>query len=114
VTDRQQGEFERLNLPFQSLWGRPLQLIDCQNLFCEVDKYSRLKHPEITGISGRTRIKQKFRPNPSPVDYWYPPKWGLNEKIASSLPQSAQNDKAKYALYGETSDGLSSLPIGSK
>ena len=61
VTDRQQAEFERLGIEFKSLWGRPLQLIDCQNLFCEVDKYSRVHHPEITGSSGRTRIKQKFR-----------------------------------------------------
>ena len=34
-------------LDFQNLWGRRLQLIDCQNLFCEVDKYSRVypAHP---------------------------------------------------------------------
>jgi hypothetical protein len=75
VTDRQEAEFERLGLHFESLWGRPLQLIDCQNLFCEVDKYARIKHPEIVGVSGRTRIKQKIRPNLSAIDYWYPPKW---------------------------------------
>jgi thymidylate kinase len=33
VADRQQVEFERLGIEFESLWGRPLQLIDCQNLF---------------------------------------------------------------------------------
>ena len=27
---------------FRDLWGRPLQLIGCQNLFCEVDKYARV------------------------------------------------------------------------
>ena len=84
VTDRQQAEFERLGISFKSLWGRPLQLIDCQNLFCEVDKYSRVHHPEITGSSGRTRIKQKFRPLEAAIEYWYPPKWGLNERIAKS------------------------------
>jgi thymidylate kinase len=83
VTDRQHEEFERLGLKFPSLWGRPLQYIDCQNLFCEVDKYARMKHPEIAGLSQRTRIKQKFRVNLSPIDYWYPPKWGLNERIRS-------------------------------
>jgi len=82
VTDRQQAEFARFGLTFPSLWGRPLQLIDCQNLFCEVDKYARLKHPEITGSSQRTHIKQRFRVNAVPINYWYPPKWGLNEKIA--------------------------------
>jgi thymidylate kinase len=83
VTERQQAEFERLGIQFKSLLGRPLQLIDCQNLFCEVDKYSRVHHPEITGSSGRTRIKQKFRATDTMIEYWYPPKWGLNEKIAT-------------------------------
>ncbi|NUM53519.1 MAG: hypothetical protein HUU46_07740 [Candidatus Hydrogenedentes bacterium] len=81
VADRQQQEFERLGLGFQSLWGRPLQLIDCQNLFCEVDKYARVKHPDIHGISGRTRIKQVYRENTEPLQFWYPPKWELNEKV---------------------------------
>ena len=45
---------------FRGLNGRRLQLIDCQNLFCEVDKYARLAHPEITGYSGRSRIRQRF------------------------------------------------------
>jgi thymidylate kinase len=78
VADWQEEEFNRLGLKFQSLWGRRLQLIDCQNLFCEVSKYSRIAHPEYSGITGRTRIKQKFRMTPESVDYWYPPKWGLN------------------------------------
>lgn len=81
VSDRQQAEFERLGIDFKSLWGRPLQLIDCQNLFCEVDKYARHAHPEAVGITGRTRIKQMFRATPSKIDYWYPPKWCLNDKI---------------------------------
>ncbi len=81
VTDRQEKEFERLGLDFQSLWGRRLQLIDCQNLFCEVDKYARIKHPECNGFTGRTRIKQRYRMNKEPIYYWYPPKWGLNERV---------------------------------
>jgi len=88
VTERQDVEFERLGLRFRSLWGRPLQLIDCQNLFCEVDKYARAVHPDVTGHSGRTRIKQVFNPNPLPIAYWYPPKWGINESIAA-LPRGA-------------------------
>jgi thymidylate kinase len=81
VADRQEKEFERLEIEFKSLWGRSLQLIDCQNLFCEVDKYARHAHPDIVGITGRTRIKQVFRSTPSPIEYWYPPKWGLNDLI---------------------------------
>lgn len=56
--DSQFEWFAELGITFQSLWGRSLQLIDCQNLFCEVDKYARVAYPEIAGISGRTRIKQ--------------------------------------------------------
>jgi hypothetical protein len=81
VTDNQEYHFERLNLNFQTLWGRPLQLIDCQNLFCEVDKYARVQHPEISGLSDRKRIKQIYRPNSEAINYWYPPKWGINDKI---------------------------------
>ena len=85
VADRQEDEFARLGLHFQKLWGRPLQLIDCQNLFCEVDKYARIAHPAIMGISGRTRIKQKFRPNTDYIDYFYPPKWKINDYIKCAL-----------------------------
>lgn len=81
VTEEQENEFERLGLEFQDLWGRPLQFIDCQNLFCETDKYSRVAHPEIQGQANRTRIKQKFTSSPKKIEYWYPPKWGINERI---------------------------------
>lgn len=81
VTDQQEKEFERLGLEFKSLWGRRLQLIDCQNLFCEVDKYSRIAHPEYTGVNGRKKIKQKFSYSSKTINYWYPPKWGINEYI---------------------------------
>jgi hypothetical protein len=68
----------RLGLRFSGLRGRPLQLIDCQNLFCEADKYARAVHPEVCGISGRTRIKQSYRQDITPLSAWFPPKWGLN------------------------------------
>jgi hypothetical protein len=84
MMDRQEMEFERLGLDFQTLWGRPLQLIDCQNLFCETDKYARVVHPEASGKTGRTRIKQKFRPNNETISYWYPPKWGINVFISQN------------------------------
>ncbi len=77
--DRQEYEFERLNLNFTNLWGRRLQLIDCQNLFCETDKYARIAHPNINGLSNRTRIKQKyFNLNKNRIELFYPPKWGIN------------------------------------
>lgn len=85
VMEHQEEEFKRLGLNFKTLWGRPLQLIDCQNLFCETDKYARVRHPEFKGKTGRTRIKQKFSPNPKPIAYWYPPKWGINDKISQGV-----------------------------
>jgi hypothetical protein len=84
VCDRQEEEFERMGGGFQNLWGRRLQLIDCQNIFCEIGKYARAAHPEVAGPSGRTRIKQKFRPSATRVVAWYPPKWGLNTLIEES------------------------------
>lgn len=83
VCERQQSEFDQLGLKFQSLWGRPLQLVDCQNLFCEVDKYARIKHPEFNGMTGRSRIKQRYRVCDDPISYWFPPKWALNDRITS-------------------------------
>ena len=79
IADRQEVEFDRLGLDFRTLRGRRLQLIDCQNLFCELDKYARVVHPEAAGVWNRTRIKQRFRPQPEAIEYWYPPKWGINE-----------------------------------
>ena len=97
VTDRQEQEFERLGLQFRSLWGRPLQLIDCQNLFCEVSKYARVMHPEIRGVNDRSRIKQVYRPSGTPLEYWFPPKWGINHLLPQPEQPSAQPDPSRTA-----------------
>lgn len=81
VTENQETEFEKRGLHFKSLFGRRLQLIDCQNLFCEVDKYTRVGYPEIKIKDQRLRIKQKFKPNVDSIDYFFPPKWNLNTVI---------------------------------
>jgi len=81
MTEEQNMYFDKLGLDFQNLWGRDLHLIDCQNLFCETDKYCRVAHPDIAGISKRTKIKQRYTPTPSSIDYFYPPKWGINKNI---------------------------------
>lgn len=67
MVEHQDAEFARLGLSFQRLGGRRLHLIDCQNLFCEISKYARAAHPEIAGLSGRTRIKQAYRVDPRPM-----------------------------------------------
>ena len=81
LSDIQESEFARYGLDFEGLWGRPLQPIDVQNLFCEVSKYTRVTHPKISGRTGRKRIKQKLRitgPLPKP---FFPPKWNLNRRV---------------------------------
>ena len=80
VAERQKYEFERLGLRFRTLWGRQLQLIDCQNLFCEISKYARIAFPNIAGVSKRTRIKQVYRPSNDPLVFWFPPKCEINNE----------------------------------
>jgi hypothetical protein len=79
VTERQGEEMADRRLSFPGLFGRPLQPIDCQNLFCEISKYARVAHPEAVGVANRQRIKQTYRPIsrelPPP---FFPPRWGLN------------------------------------
>jgi len=81
MAEQQSTYFELYNMGFENLWGRPLQLIDCQNIFCEISKYSRAAYPSIRGISGRTRIKQKYNPAGRLPMPWYPPNWGINDSI---------------------------------
>ncbi|MFA6015675.1 MAG: nucleotide kinase domain-containing protein [Gallionellaceae bacterium] len=97
MTDRQELEFERLGIEFQNLWGRRLQQIDIQNIFCEVGKYARVKHPDVADISGRTRIKQKFTQTDILETPWYPPKWGINDKIPANIfsVDGSQGSKSK-------------------
>jgi hypothetical protein len=90
-------EFARLGFDFRKLAGkRPLQLIDCQNLFCETDKYARVAHPEFSGESGRTRIKQKFSAKSTELPQFYPPKWGLPD--ASTPRRGPTPGRAQLAL----------------
>lgn len=74
--EHQDEEFKRLNLVFKRIGDRPLQLIDCQNIFCELDKYCREKVPELK--SNRTKIKKKYVSKKEKIEYMYPPKWGVN------------------------------------
>jgi len=81
TADMQHEEFARRGLDWHDLWGRDLQLIDVQNLFCEVDKYTRVAHPELSEYAPGTRIKQRYRPDRRPITAWFPPKWGINDRI---------------------------------
>lgn len=73
--NHQDDEFKRLGYNFAKLGNRPLQLIDCQNVFCELDKYCREAKPELK--SNRKKIKKKYYSKSDIVDYMYPNKWNL-------------------------------------
>lgn len=79
MVDRQEIEFGRLGLSFNGLWGRPLHAVDCQGLFCEVDKYCREALPDLR--SARVRIKARFKPTIEGLRLFFPPKWGVNDRL---------------------------------
>jgi hypothetical protein len=77
MVDAQDREFARLGIEFPGLFGRRLQPIDCQNIFCEISKYARVAYPDVAGISGRTRIKQGYSGGGSVARPFFPPRWCL-------------------------------------
>jgi hypothetical protein len=87
MVNQQEEHFDRLGLPFHNLFGRRLHAIDCQGLFCETDKYSRVAFPDLK--SNRQRIKQVHTPSTEPLPLFYPPKWGINDELpeCSEPPQ---------------------------
>lgn len=89
VTKHQAEEFSARGIDFPGLFGRELQPIDCQNLFCEISKYSRAAHPEVKGIANRQRIKQVYRRTTQPIDApFFPPKWRLDTTRIPSIPSN--------------------------
>lgn len=70
---------------FKNLFGRQPTLIDIQNCFCETDKYLRAKMPEL--MIDNKRIKQKYKPTKKSIELFFPPKWGLNDKIENTCIQ---------------------------
>ena len=84
--ERQEAEFAARGLQWHGLWGRPLQLVDVQNLFCELDKYTRVALPQLARHAPGKRIKQRYRPTAEPMTAWFPPKWGLNDSVTTQDP----------------------------
>lgn len=93
MVDRQRDEFTRLGLRFDGLFGRPLHAIDCQGLFCELDKYCREAFPELA--SARTRIKARYKPSSEAMRIYLPPKWQL--RSGGSLPGLTMNTGVSMA-----------------
>jgi len=89
MVDAQDEAFAQQGLQFDGLFGRRLTLIDCQNLFCETDKFARVRHPQVRGVGTRSRIKQQFVPRGTPRVPFFPPKWGINDAVRDALSASS-------------------------
>jgi hypothetical protein len=97
MADHQDEEFARLGLDFSGLWGRPLQLIDCQGLFCETDKYCREAMPGLE--SARSQIKARFTPAAEPIRLFFPPRWGINGRLPAAPVMGAASADAQDTLF---------------
>lgn len=96
MVEAQEAEFARRGVDFPGLFGRRLQPIDCQNLFCEISKYARVAHPEIAGVTGRTRIKQSYRRAAfGDAPPFFPLRWGLNVPAGLGVRTSAWGNRQK-------------------
>lgn len=93
MVDNQEAEFGRLGLEFDGLWGRPIQAIDAQNLFCETDKYCREAVPELA--SARSRIKSRYASAPKPMKLFFPPKWGINAQLPQNEILGDERERAR-------------------
>lgn len=103
MTEAQDQEFERFGLPFAGLFGRKLHAIDCQGLFCELDKYCREARPELA--SNRSRIKAKFVPSDSDLTLMFPPKWRLS---ANHVIRSPKNASSQHTFF-DSADFMSNV-----
>lgn len=96
VTDFQKTAFRDRSITFKGLFGRDLQPIDCQNLFCEISKYARVAFPDISGVTKRTRIKQGFTGTGAPLPKpFFPPKWKLD---VPDFPTTFRGDRQLQLL----------------
>lgn len=86
--ERMEAETSRIGVDAPDLWGRPPQLIDLQNVFCEVDKYTRVARPDLSRDVPGSRIKQRYRVDARPLSSWFPPKWGINMRAAQWLSEN--------------------------
>lgn len=79
TAELQNSAFETRGLRWDGLFGRELHLIDVQNLFCEVDKYTRASAPWLSEFAKGSKIKQRYRPVSSPMTARFPDSWGIND-----------------------------------
>jgi len=90
VTTHQNEYLSNYGVDFRTLFGRELKPIDCQNLFCEISKYARVAHPDVQGVSGRTRIKQSYRQAEKRLpEPYFPDRWGINKSASKFMAKNS-------------------------
>jgi hypothetical protein len=109
IVDDQEGFFEAVGeQPVRLIGKRRLHAIDCQNLFCEVDKYARVAHPEFNLT--RTKIKQTLQPAGPLSEPFFPPKWKL--KMALNVDEIKSETRLRSTDLEHLSGPLSKLTNG--
>jgi hypothetical protein len=104
MVERQDEEFRRLGLSFNGLFGRKLHGIDCQGLFCELDKYCREAVPELT--SARSRIKAKYAATGGDVSLFFPPRWKLPSNRVMKAAYAVENREDGRRSKAVTGQGV--------
>jgi hypothetical protein len=113
MVENQDKHFERLGLDFSGLFGRSLHAIDCQGLFCEIDKYSRVAYPELK--SERVRIKQTFRETGPLPPLVFPARWNIHptpQPWNVDRPESPSGLAATDQSRTDSSSELLTVPVG--
>ena len=76
----QRREFAKYGYDFYARGGEELGLVDCQGLFCELDKYCRVARPDL--LSNRVNIKKKYADTGKIPTKIRPNKWAQNSAKA--------------------------------
>ncbi|KAF8642931.1 hypothetical protein AX16_009319 [Volvariella volvacea WC 439] len=101
LAQHQQEHFERLGLDFSGLGPDhlPMELPDIEHTLCEVDKYSRLAHPQFKGR--RTEMRRAYEPprREVPEQVVLPRAWSHpNRKIVKIRPGGPPVVEKRYTI----------------
>lgn len=80
LVEQQDRVAEFIGVSPPTLFDRRLHATDCLNLLCEIDRYARVAIRE-AAAAGERCVTRTFVPAPAPPALFYPPAWGINERI---------------------------------
>ncbi|KZT42745.1 hypothetical protein SISSUDRAFT_1040989 [Sistotremastrum suecicum HHB10207 ss-3] len=112
MQETQQQHFARLNIEFSGLGPQklPMQLCDIEHTLCEVDKYSRVAHPQISGLQKRTRLKAASFTSTGPLPSLCLPKaWAHPSRKIPRIREEPPHIEQRYVISSirkhEVTDG---------